>query len=67
MPTRPSGCGPARLRPPPMTATALNAAMFFEIDDVIDPADTRALISATLAASAVRGASAANSPLVDTW
>jgi acetyl-CoA carboxylase carboxyltransferase component len=32
-------------------AKALNAAMLFEIDDVIDPAETRAAIAATLAAS----------------
>jgi acetyl-CoA carboxylase carboxyltransferase component len=33
-------------------AKALNAALLFEIDDVIDPADTRALIAATFAAAA---------------
>ena len=32
-------------------AKALNAAALFEIDDVIDPAETRSLIAATLAAS----------------
>jgi len=32
-------------------AQALNAAQLFEIDDVIDPAETRALIAATLAAA----------------
>ncbi|HVY77788.1 MAG TPA: carboxyl transferase domain-containing protein [Solirubrobacterales bacterium] len=32
-------------------AKALNAAALFEIDDVIDPAETRALIAATLAAA----------------
>jgi acetyl-CoA carboxylase carboxyltransferase component len=32
-------------------AKALNAATVFELDDVIDPADTRRAISATLAAS----------------
>lgn len=48
-------------------ATALNAAMLFEIDDVIDPADTRALISATLAASAVRGDLPPARRFVDTW
>ena len=35
-------------------AKALNAAALFEIDDVIDPADTRGLIAATLAAAASR-------------
>jgi acetyl-CoA carboxylase carboxyltransferase component len=48
-------------------AAALNAATLFELDDVIDPAETRALIGSTL--SAVRGTS---QPLpgrgfVDTW
>ena len=32
-------------------AEALNAAQIFEIDDVIDPADTRATIARTLAAA----------------
>ncbi|XTP34783.1 acyl-CoA carboxylase subunit beta [Mycobacterium sp. TJFP1] len=32
-------------------AKALNAAMLFEIDDVIDPAETRAVIAATFAAA----------------
>ncbi|MGH2957128.1 MAG: acyl-CoA carboxylase subunit beta [Solirubrobacterales bacterium] len=32
-------------------AKALNAATLFEIDDVIDPADTRSLVSSTLAAA----------------
>jgi methylmalonyl-CoA carboxyltransferase 12S subunit len=32
-------------------AQALNAAQLFEIDDVIDPAETRALLAATLAAA----------------
>ncbi|AFM14893.1 acetyl-CoA carboxylase, carboxyltransferase component (subunits alpha and beta) [Mycolicibacterium chubuense NBB4] len=32
-------------------AKALNAAMLFEIDDVIDPAETRAVVAATLAAA----------------
>jgi acetyl-CoA carboxylase carboxyltransferase component len=32
-------------------ARALNAAALFELDDVIDPAETRALIAATLAAA----------------
>jgi acetyl-CoA carboxylase carboxyltransferase component len=47
-------------------AKALNAAALFEIDDVIDPAETRAVIAATLAAAgpvdAVRG-----HRFVDTW
>jgi methylmalonyl-CoA carboxyltransferase 12S subunit len=32
-------------------AKALNAAQLFEIDDVIDPAETRALLAATLGAA----------------
>jgi acetyl-CoA carboxylase carboxyltransferase component len=47
-------------------AKALNAAVLFELDDVIDPAETRALIASTLAAAgptdAVRG-----HRFVDTW
>jgi len=34
-------------------ARALNAAALFEIDDVVDPAETRRLVAATLAAAAV--------------
>ena len=37
-------------------AKGLNAATLFEIDDVIDPADTRRLISATLASCRARSA-----------
>ncbi len=48
-------------------AKALNAAMLFEIDDVIDPADTRALIAATLAAAAARGDLPPVRRFVDTW
>ena len=45
-------------------AKALNAARVFEIDDVIDPADTRAVIAATFAAAGpVRGSGRP----VDTW
>ena len=40
-------------------AKALNAAQLFEIDDVIDPAETRALIASTLAAADARPATAA--------
>ena len=35
-------------------AKALNAAALFELDDVIDPAETRALIASTLAAAGRR-------------
>ena len=47
-------------------AAALNAATMFEIDDVIDPAETRSLIAATLTAAS--GAELApRRPFVDTW
>ncbi|MGE2835383.1 acyl-CoA carboxylase subunit beta [Mycobacterium sp. SMC-4] len=47
-------------------AKTLNAAMLFEIDDVIDPAETRAVIASTLtAATAMTGDF--GSRFVDTW
>jgi acetyl-CoA carboxylase carboxyltransferase component len=46
-------------------AKALNAAQLFELDDVIDPAETRGLIAATLAAARVADAPAHR--FVDTW
>lgn len=51
-------------------ARALNAATLFELDDVIDPADTRALVAATFAAAsaaAERPASSARPRFIDTW
>jgi acetyl-CoA carboxylase carboxyltransferase component len=45
-------------------AAALNAAQFFELDDVIDPAETRAVIAATLVAA---GIPAASHRTVDAW
>ncbi len=48
-------------------AKALNAATLFELDDVIDPADTRRLIASTLAAAASAGPVAKGSRFVDTW
>jgi acetyl-CoA carboxylase carboxyltransferase component len=49
-------------------AKALNAAMLFELDDVIDPAETRSLIDSTLAAAAARPAAAPHGHrFVDTW
>jgi acetyl-CoA carboxylase carboxyltransferase component len=48
-------------------AHALNAAMAFEIDDVIDPAETRGLIAATLGAAAAGGELRAARRFVDTW
>ncbi|HET6997616.1 MAG TPA: carboxyl transferase domain-containing protein [Solirubrobacterales bacterium] len=47
-------------------ARALNAAALFELDDVIDPAETRSLIAATLAAAAAADP-AAGRRFVDTW
>ncbi len=47
-------------------ARALNAAALFELDDVIDPAETRSLIAATLAAAST--AEPNGGPrFVDTW
>lgn len=49
-------------------ARALNAAMLFEIDDVIDPAQTRAAIAACLAAATARRRDPAPPRrFVDTW
>ena len=48
-------------------AKALNAAQLFEIDDVIDPADTRRLIVDTLAAATMHERRPARRRFVDTW
>ncbi|WNG87810.1 carboxyl transferase domain-containing protein [Mycobacterium sp. ITM-2016-00317] len=50
-------------------AMALNAAMLFEIDDVIDPADTRSVIAATFAAAdtGTKKPAPSGSRFVDTW
>ncbi|WP_046321062.1 carboxyl transferase domain-containing protein [Mycobacterium sp. UM_Kg1] len=48
-------------------AKALNAAAIFEIDDVIDPAETRGLIAATLAASGAVGQDSPPRRFVDTF
>ena len=48
-------------------ARALNAARLFEVDDVVDPAETRRVISATLAAATGQGALAGRQRTVDTW
>ncbi len=49
-------------------AKALNAAQLFEIDDVIDPADTRSVIASTLAAAtAYAGERPPAHRFVDTW
>src|SRR5262249_21252516 len=45
-------------------AKALNAAQIFEIDDVIDPADTRATIARTLAAA---GEPRPSNATIDAW
>jgi acetyl-CoA carboxylase carboxyltransferase component len=45
-------------------ARALNAAQLFELDDVVDPAETRALIARTLAAA---GPPRASGRTVDCW
>jgi acetyl-CoA carboxylase carboxyltransferase component len=48
-------------------AKAINAATLFELDDVVDPADTRRRVAATLAAAAPAAAAAARRGFVDTW
>jgi acetyl-CoA carboxylase carboxyltransferase component len=48
-------------------AKAINAAMLFEIDDVIDPAETRGLIARTLAAAEQPPHPPRGHRFVDTW
>jgi acetyl-CoA carboxylase carboxyltransferase component len=50
-------------------AKALNAATLFELDDVIEPAETRAVIAATLAAAAggERASEWGGRRYVDSW
>lgn len=48
-------------------AKALNAAQLFEIDDVIDPADTRRLIIDTLNAATMHEPRRTDRRFVDTW
>jgi acetyl-CoA carboxylase carboxyltransferase component len=48
-------------------ARAINAATLFELDDVIDPAETRGRIAATLAAAAAAAAATPRRGFVDTW
>ncbi|HEY2333705.1 MAG TPA: carboxyl transferase domain-containing protein [Solirubrobacterales bacterium] len=48
-------------------AKALNAAALFEIDDVIDPAQTRAAIASTLAAAASGPLAHGSGRFVDAW
>jgi acetyl-CoA carboxylase carboxyltransferase component len=48
-------------------AAALNAATLFELDDVIDPGETRSCISSTLAAVGGAHASVDRGRFVDSW
>jgi acetyl-CoA carboxylase carboxyltransferase component len=48
-------------------AKALNAATLFELDDVIDPAETRTVIAATLAAAGEHTAQPSGRRFVDSW
>jgi acetyl-CoA carboxylase carboxyltransferase component len=48
-------------------AKALNAATLFELDDVIDPAETRGLIASTLAAAEQPERPTRGHRFVDTW
>jgi acetyl-CoA carboxylase carboxyltransferase component len=48
-------------------AKAVNAAQLFEIDDVIDPAQTRGLIAATFAAATAGSPVSRGHRFVDTW
>ncbi len=48
-------------------AKALNAATLFELDDVVDPAQTRSLIASTLAAAAARTEPDRGRRFVDAW
>ena len=48
-------------------ANALNAATLFEIDDVIDPADTRRVVSETFARAQVGRSGTGGRSFIDTW
>jgi acetyl-CoA carboxylase carboxyltransferase component len=48
-------------------AKALNAATLFELDDVIDPAESRYLIASTLVAARSAEPPAIGRRFVDTW
>jgi len=48
-------------------AKALNAATLFELDDVIDPADTRRVVGSTLAAAGAGESGEPRGRFVDTW
>jgi acetyl-CoA carboxylase carboxyltransferase component len=48
-------------------ARAINAAALFELDDVVDPAETRSMIASTLAAAARSAEPTHGHRFVDTW
>jgi acetyl-CoA carboxylase carboxyltransferase component len=48
-------------------AEAVNAAMLFELDDVVDPAETRGLIASTLAAAAGAPPRERRERFIDAW
>ena len=48
-------------------AKALNAATLFELDDVVDPVETRRLIASTLAAATASASRPAGHRFVDAW
>ncbi len=48
-------------------ARAINAAALFEIDDVIDPAETRALIASTIAAAQTGKTNEGERRFIDAW
>lgn len=48
-------------------ASALNAATLFEIDDVIDPADTRRVIAGTISRADGNPGRGTRPPFIDTW
>jgi acetyl-CoA carboxylase carboxyltransferase component len=48
-------------------AAALNVARHFEIDDVVDPAETRALLAQLVSAAARDGRLTGSGAAVDTW
>ena len=48
-------------------AKAINAAMLFEVDDVIDPAETSTAIASTLAAAGHQARRRPVRGFVDTW
>jgi acetyl-CoA carboxylase carboxyltransferase component len=48
-------------------AKALNSATLFELDDVIDPAETRSLIASTLRAASLPAGDPSPRRFVDSW